>query len=50
MQFVTLFRKGSTEFERMANQNNNVLETDDGLIVEGEDFFNEFQIDEEEVA
>ena len=50
IQFITLFRKGSEELKRAAYQNGTVLETSDGLNVEGEDFFNEFQLEEEEAA
>ena len=50
IQFTTLFRKGSEELKRAAYQNGTVLETSDGLNVEGEDFFNEFQLEEEEAA
>lgn len=47
IQFITLFRKGSAALERLAHERGNVVETPDGLIVSGEDFFNEFQQDEE---
>lgn len=47
VQFITLFRKGSAELERLAHERGKVVETHDGLIVSGEDFFNEFQQDEE---
>lgn len=50
VQFVTLFRKGSAELEQVAHEKGTVLETDDGMNVSGEDFFNEFQLEEEEVA
>ena len=50
VQFVTLFRKGSEELERAAYQSGTVVETDDGLNVEGEGFFGEFQLEEEETA
>ena len=48
IQFVTVFRKGSKEFERAAYQDGDVFETLDGLNVHGELFFNDFQLDEEE--
>ena len=50
IQFITLFRKGSEELKRAAYEKGTVLETSDGLNVEGEDFFNEFQLEEEEAA
>ena len=50
IQFITLFRKGSEELKHVAYQKGTVLETSDGLNVEGEDFFNEFQLEEEEAA
>ena len=50
IQFLTLFRKGSDELHEAAYQSGPVLETDDGLIVAGEKFFNDFQLEEEEVT
>ncbi len=50
IQFVTLFRKGSEELELEAHEKGDVLETEDGLNVTGEDFFNDFQLEEEEAA
>lgn len=50
IQFVTLFRKGSAELESAARSKGLVTETGDSLNVAGEDFFNEFQLDEEETA
>lgn len=50
IQFVTLFRKGSEELEQVAHEKGSVLETSDGLNVAGEDFFNDFQLEEEEAA
>lgn len=47
VQFLTMFRKGSTELQRAARAAADVLETPDGFIVGGETFFNEFQLDEE---
>ncbi|WP_345861828.1 AAA family ATPase [Shewanella algae] len=49
VQFVTLFRKGSEKLERAAREKGTVTETCDGLNVAGEVFFNEFQLDQEEV-
>ena len=43
IQFVTLFRKGSEELEDSARSIGTVTETSDGMIVEGENFFNDFQ-------
>lgn len=48
VHFVTLFRRGSKDLEQLALQNEDVSETVDGLSVIGEDFFNEFQLEEEE--
>lgn len=48
IQFITLFRKSSVELEQAAHQGGFVLETIDGLNVQGEIFFNEFQLEEEE--
>lgn len=50
VQFITLFRKGSAELQRAAYEKGSVKETDDGLNVIGETFFNDFQLEEEEVA
>ena len=50
IHFVTLFRKGSEELEREAHDKGVVLETSDGLNVNGEAFFNDFQLEEEEAA
>ena len=50
IQFLTLFRKGSDELREAAYQSGPVLETNDGLIVSGEKFFNDFQLEEEEVT
>lgn len=50
IQFITLFRKGSQELEREAHDKGTVLETGDGLNVTGEDFFNAFQLEEEEAT
>lgn len=49
VQFVTLFRKGSEKLEQTAREKGIVTETSDGLNVTGEVFFNEFQLDQEEV-
>lgn len=47
IQFITLFRKGSKELEQTAYKQGIVRATDDGLNVAGEDFFNDFQLEEE---
>lgn len=49
VQFITLFRKGSTELESAARAESDYSETQDGLTVRGESFFNDFQLDTEEV-
>ena len=48
IQFVTLFRKGTKALELGEPKDGTVLETVDGLNVQGESFFNGFQIEEEE--
>ena len=50
VQFITLFRKGSKDLQGAAHKKGIVLETGDGLNVMGEDFFNEFQVEEEEAV
>ena len=50
IQFLTLFRNGSDELREAAYQSGSVIETDDGINVAGEKFFNDFQIEEEEVT
>ena len=47
IQFITLFRKNFTMLKHWESGKDVFLETDDGLNVAGEDFFNEFQIEEE---
>lgn len=46
--YLTLFRKGNAELEQLALQEDNVRETDDGMVVQGRSFFNEFQLDTED--
>ena len=48
VSFVTLFRKGSEDLEKSAKSTTTFEETDDGLKVVGESFFNSFQLDDEE--
>lgn len=48
IQFVTLFRKGAKELEIAARESVARMETIDGWTVQGEEFFNEFQLEEEE--
>lgn len=50
IHFITLFRKGSTALQTEARKKGDVTETTDGLNVSGEEFFNDFQLDEEEVV
>ena len=50
VHFVTLFRKGATNLEARARAAAICSETVDGLNVNGEEFFNEFQLDAEEEA
>ena len=50
IQFVTLFRKGSEDLAQAAYKKGSVVETVDGLNVEGEDFFSEFQLEEEVIV
>lgn len=50
IQFITLFRKGVKELEQAAYRKGIVRATGDGLNVAGEDFFNDFQLEEEGAA
>lgn len=47
-QFITLFRKVVPEYVNEARTMSHCSETDDGMMVQGEGFFNEFQLDSEE--
>lgn len=49
IQYITLFRKGATHLESRARENLSCVITNDGFRVEDERFFNEFQLDVEEV-
>ena len=48
LSFITLFKKGSESLIREAHKRSVPVETIDGLNVPGEDFFNCFQLEEEE--
>jgi DNA sulfur modification protein DndD len=47
IQMLTLFRKGSAELQKAAIATKTCIESDDGLLVSGEKFFTDFQVDEE---
>ena len=47
VQFITLFRKGISTHEKKGKLNPGCKETEDGLLVHDEEFFNEFQLDAE---
>jgi DNA sulfur modification protein DndD len=47
VRFLTVFRKGSKELQQSARAAAEVVESPDGFVVGGEDFFNGFQLDEE---
>ena len=49
IQYLTLFRRGVLHLEEKAEENPSHVKTNDGFIVFGKEFFNEFQLDEEEV-
>lgn len=48
IQFITLFRKIAPEYVSEARTVANYVETDDGIRVQDENFFNEFQLESEE--
>ena len=48
-QFITLFRKGAADYEASASAHPSCVKTTDGYSVTDEGFFNEFQLDEENV-
>lgn len=48
IQFITLFRKGPKELEQSARASLKFEETQDGIIVWDEQFFQEFQLQDEE--
>lgn len=50
VQFVTLFRKGPAELEQLAREAGTYVETTDGILVNGESFFAQFQLDEEAIS
>jgi len=47
IQYLTVFKSGNEELEEDVKQEQEFTQTLDGYIVEGEVFFNKFQIDEE---
>jgi DNA sulfur modification protein DndD len=48
MQFLTVFKAGNADLAKSAERVKTYKKTDDGYVVTGEDFFNTFQVDEEE--
>jgi predicted ATP-binding protein involved in virulence len=50
VEYITLFRKGGSDLENAARKEPDHAETDDGIRVRGKSFFNDFQIDVEEVG
>lgn len=50
LKFITLFRKGLAEFDEGVYDDGVVKKTSDGVCVEGEEFFREFQLDDEEAV
>ncbi|OHV67154.1 hypothetical protein LCM4577_26745 [Mesorhizobium sp. LCM 4577] len=50
IQYVTVFRRGRVQLEAQARTSSEVVETIDGVKVVGEDFFNSFQLEDEEAA
>jgi hypothetical protein len=48
IQYVTLFRKGASHLEPKALANRSCVATADGFLVTDEQFFDEFQLDQEE--
>lgn len=51
IQFITIFRKGQKKLEQLAYRmgSGSVIETSDGVNVTGEEFFNEFQLEQEDM-
>jgi hypothetical protein len=49
VQFVTLFRKGAIDLEDVVSDSSLSTQSRDGVVVQGEDFFNAFQLDTEDV-
>lgn len=47
IQYLTVFKSGNNDLEEDIKQEQDCTQTQDGYIVEGENFFNKFQIDEE---
>lgn len=50
IQYLTVFRRGKSEIEAQARAAGDVHETADGMIVNGEAFFNGFQLEYEEAT
>jgi hypothetical protein len=48
VQFLTLFRKGPADLQKKAEVETDVVETTDGFLVSGKNFFNHFHLDTEE--
>ena len=48
INYITVFRKGRSDLEKLAKKCGQIEETKDGLVVNGRDFFENFQLDEEE--
>ncbi|MFC1954003.1 hypothetical protein ACFLU7_00395, partial [Chloroflexota bacterium] len=48
VQYITMFRKGIAEIEESAKATKAFLETDDGIIVVDEQYFNIFQVESED--
>lgn len=47
LQFITLFRKGTPELDRLASQARTARQSADGVVVRGREFFRAFHLDEE---
>jgi hypothetical protein len=49
VQFITLFRKGALRPDEIPSDQSLIKESTDGIVIEGEAFFNAFQLDTEEL-
>ena len=47
IQFLTVFKSGNAELEKAARKEKDKMQTKDGYVVTGEEFFNAFQVDKE---
>ena len=47
LKYITQFHKGPKQLERIAKKESSYSETFDGICVQGEEFFNNFQLDDE---